>query len=585
VNVVIAASLLPLGVVVPIAGAIASMLLALASRLAAAVAAIAAMTATTALLTVIAPTVLAGNGRIVSHYLGHWGPVDGAALGVAFAADPFGMTFAWITAAIGTLLLIYVQSEIGRLGKREFGFLLSLMQLLLAAIIGTALTADTINMFVWFEVAALASYGLTGFFLTRPTALEAAFKTLVLTSIAGFAVFVGASLLYADHGALNVGQLGRALTHGVTRPDMLAVALLLAGYATKAGIMPFHAWLPDAHTAPHGAVSALFSALMYDIGIIGITRLMLQILPAHDGVSARTLFTVLGAVTAVAGAALTLAQDDLKRLLAWDTVSQMGVLAMGFATANADSVAGATYHMINHALFKAMLFLCAGTVVHITGKARLSEMGGLARRRPLIAAGFCVGVAAIAGIPPLNGYASVGLVHQGLMDAGDWAGFAAAELAQILTIAALCRAAYLAFFRRRGAPYAHLEPIHGGVVFALVMLGAGCVAFGVLPGTVIGLAAAPAASALLHPQLYATGVLGGNASLPPLTVHFDYADPANLLVALGSVAVGVALAALYLRIPEPAPIRWLRAVHTGSVNDYAGFVAVGMVGCAVVLML
>jgi multicomponent Na+:H+ antiporter subunit D len=585
VTVALAGSLLPLTVLLPLVGAVLSVLLALASRVAAMVASVAVMAATTALLVAIAPTVFAGHGQIIAHYLGHWIPVGGAALGVALAADPFGMTFALATAAIGTLLLVYVQSEIGRLGRRELGFLVCLMQLLLAAIIGMAFTADTINSFVWFEVAALASYGLTGFFLARPPALEAAFKTLVLTSIAGFAVFVGAAVLYSDHGALNLGQLHKSLAGGVTRADMLALALLLAGYATKAGIMPFHGWLPDAHTAPHGAVSALFSALMYNIGIIAMVRLVLQVFPAGAAQSATTLLIVLGAATALLGAVLTLAQNDFKRLLAWDTVSQMGVLVLGFASADAAGVAGATYHMINHALFKAMLFLCAGSVVHATGKVHLSEMGGLARRRPLLAAGFCIGVMAIAGIPPMNGYASVGLVHQGLMDGGHWAAFAVAELAQIVTIAALCRAAYLAFFRRREREYEHLEPTGGGVRFTLIALGTGCVEFGVLPGRVIRWLVAPAASSLLHPARYADAVLTGVGQLPAMPVSFDYGSAQDLAIALGSLALGLLLAALYLRIAEPAPVRWLRAVHTGSVNDYTAYLAGGAVVCAIVLML
>jgi multicomponent Na+:H+ antiporter subunit D len=580
-----AASLLPLAVVLPITGAVMCALLALLHRLLPLILSTLVTAGTAVLLLVISPAVYAGSGSVISHYLGHWGPVNGAALGIAFAADPFGMTFAIITGLLGTLLLIYIHSELGHLGKRELGFLTCLVQLLLAAIIGTALTADTINMFVWFEVAALASYGLTGFFLSRPPALEAAFKILVLTSIAGFAVFVGAGILYSDHGALNFGQLHRALASGTALPDMLALAMLIGGYATKAGLMPFHGWLPDAHTAPHGAVSALFSALMVDIGILAIARLLLQVYPRADTHSATVLLTVLGAGSALLGAVLTLAQDDLKRLLAWDTVSQMGVLVLGFATANESGVAGAAYHMVNHALFKAMLFLCAGTIVHTTGKTALSEMGGLARRRPLLAGGFTNGVMAISGIPPMNGYASLGLVHEGLMESGQWAAFAVAELAQIVTIAALCRAGYLAFFRRRAEPYEHLEPTGAGSRFTVGVLAAGCVAFGVLPGKVIRWAIAPAASSLLHPELYADAVLGGVGRLPQVAVGFDYGSAKDLGIALASVAIGLALAAVYLRIPEPAPVRWLRAVHTGSVNDYTGFLAIGLFACALVLML
>jgi len=449
--------------------------------------------------------------------------------------------------------------------------------LLLAALIGSALTADTINLFVWFEVAALASYGLTGFFLERPIALEATFKMLVLTSIAGFAVFVGSAMLYSEHGALNFGQLANALNGHITATDLLAVSLLIAGFATKAGGVPFHAWLPDAHCAPPGAVSALFSALMVNLGIVGLVRVVLQV---FDGGGAGHAFLGLlmgiGVVSAVLGALLALAQDDLKRLLAWDTVSQMGILLIGFATASPDGVAGATYHLINHALFKALLFLCAGMVVHSTGETKLSRMGGLARHRPFVTVAFLVGSLAIAGVPPMNGYASLGLIHGSLLDSDQFGLLAATLIAQVITIAALARAAYLGFFRRRAEPYEHLEPSRMGMRVTLSTLGTACVAFGILPGLVIRHVAGPAASIVLHPRSYAAGVLAGHAEVPAASVHFAYANGFDIAIAALTLALGLALAARYLRAPEPAPIRLLRAVHTGSVNDYAAFVAVGM---------
>jgi multicomponent Na+:H+ antiporter subunit D len=576
------AALLPLPVVIPLAGAAAAPLLARVHRHLPLVVSVLTMAAATVVLLLIATRVYTGDGRVVAHFFGHWGPVDGKVLGVAFAADPFGLTFALVAAALGTLLLVSALSELGELGQREIGGFACLFQLLLGALVAAALTADTINLFVWFEVAALASYGLTGFFLERPIALEAAFKVLVLTTIGGFLIFVGSALLYADHGALNFAQLQRALAGHVTTPDLLALGLLVAGFATKAGLMPFHGWLPDAHTAAPGAVSALFSALMVDLGLIGIVRLTLQVYPGGSHVLG--LLTALGVVSALLGAALALAQDDLKRLLAWDTVSQMGVLIIGFASATAAGVAGATYHLVNHALFKGLMFLCAGAIVHATGETSIWRMGGLARRRPLLTGAFSVGVLAIAGVPPLNGFASLGLIHEGLRSGGHPVVLGAALLAQILTVAALGRAAYVAFYRRRSDDYDHLEPLRLGMRVTLISLGAACVAFGVLPGLVVARVAAPAASVLLHPTAYAQAVLARAGDVPASTVTFSYGNGGDLLLTALTVVVGVVVAVGYLRMPEPAPIRWLRAVHTGSVNDYAALAITGViVGTVVVL--
>jgi multicomponent Na+:H+ antiporter subunit D len=432
-----------------------------------------------------------------------------------------------------------------------------LTQLLLAALMAGGLTADAVNIFVWFEVAALSSYGLTGFFLERPIALEAAFKNLVLTSIAGFGVFIGAAMLYSSHGALNFGQLRQALPQSGTHATLVALALLLAGFATKAGLVPFHGWLPDAHSPVPGGISALFSGLMVNFGILAIARIVLLVYqPANRG-HVLGLLTGIGIVSALLGAVLALAQDDLKRLLAWDTVSQMGLLAVGFAADEQHAVVGAVYHLLNHALFKALLFLCAGAVVHATGATKLSEMGGLLRRRPITTLAFTVGALSISGVPGFNGYVSVGLIHEGLLD-HEPVVYALALLAQVITVAAL------------------------RVAFGTLILG--CIAFGVLPNPVVADVADPAASVLLHPAAYARAVLSGAGTVAKLPVTFDYGKLSDLLVALAEIALGLVLAVVYLRVREPRPVTWLRRLHTGSVNDYAGYALTGLALVGIVLI-
>ncbi|HZD14916.1 MAG TPA: proton-conducting transporter membrane subunit, partial [Pseudonocardiaceae bacterium] len=406
-------ALLPLPVVIPICGAVAAPLLARVWRHLPVIISVVGLAGSALILLLISPAVF--GGQVLVHYLGGWGPVHATVLGVGFACDPFGLLFALAASGIGMLLLCYTLSELGGLGPGELGGYACLFQLLIAALIGGALTADLFNLFVWFEVAALASYGLTGFFLERPIALEATFKILVLTTVASFLVFLGAGILYSGHGALNFGQLHYALAGRPSTADRIALALLISGFATKAGLVPFHGWLADAHTAAPGPVSALFSGLMVNFGVLSIARLLYQVY-GPDIVSVRVVLVVLGVVSALLGAVLALAQDDLKRLLAYDTVSQIGVLMIGLGSAKAAGVAGATYHLLNHALFKSLLFLSAGAIVHSTGKTNLSDLGGLARRRPLLAAAFVLGIASIAGIPPFNGYVSLSLIHQGLLE-------------------------------------------------------------------------------------------------------------------------------------------------------------------------
>ncbi len=573
---------LPLPVAIPLAGAVLAPLAARIDRRAPLVIAVLCLTGAAGVLVGLAPRVF--GGEIVAHYMGGWVPVDGRSLGIAFAADPFGLAYALAAATIGAVLLVSTLSELGDLGPRELGGYTCLFQLLLAALIGTALTADLFNLFVWFEVAALASYGLTGFFLERPIALEAAFKVLTLTTLASFAIFVGATLLYADHGALNFAQLHRAVSGHPHTSDMIALGLLVCGFATKAGLVPFHGWLPDAHEAAPGPVSALFSGLMVSLGIVAIARVTLQIYGPSGGRPVLGLLMGAGVVSALVGALLALAQDDLKRLLAYDTISQMGVLAVGLATAVPAGVAGATYHLVDHALYKSLLFLAAGAIVHATGRTKLSELGGLARHRPALAAAFTAGVVAIAGVPPLNGYASLGLIHEALTGSGHAAVNVAMLAAQVITIAALGRAAYMAFFAPRAEPYEDLERPRPGMLAAFWTLAAACLAAGVFPNWILDHVGAPAAASLLHAPTYAAGVLAGSARLPSVRVSFDYFKPTELLSVAAEVAAGLVLAAAYVRrVDEPRPIRLLRGLHTGSVNDYAAFSVVGML-CAVAVL-
>jgi multicomponent Na+:H+ antiporter subunit D len=542
-----------------------------------------ALLASGGLLTAMAPSVY--GGQLLSHFMGHWLPVGGASLGIAFAADAWGLTFALVTAFLGALLILYSLSELSGLGSRELGGYTCLFLLLCAALIGSSLTADLFNLFVWFEVAALSSYALTAFFLERPLALEAAFKVLVLTTIAGFAIFLGAALMYANHGALDFGQIQNDLRAGARPADLATLALLIGGFATKAGLVPFHGWLPDAHMAAPGPVSALFSGLMVNLGIVAIGRIVFETFTPHVGHDVLGLLMGMGLVSALGGAIFALFADDLKRLLAYDTISQMGVLMVGMATGSVSGIAGAAYHLIDHALFKALLFLCAGAIVHMTGATKLSEMGGLARRYPALAAAFTVGVLAISGIPPLNGYVSLGLIHDSLRSTGQWIPYGVMLVAQVVTIAALGKAAWVALFRSRQSdePFERDDRLHPGMIASLGVLSAACVAFGVLPNVVLTGVASRAAGALLHPVAYAHGVLASGGPITGSLVSFDYVSPLGLVTVLATIVLAVPVAWAAMRWGQSRPVEALHRVQSGSVNDYAAYAVAGLLALGLIL--
>lgn len=572
------ASLLPLPVAVPLGAAALAPLGARLSGKLPLVISVASLLCSAGLLLAVAPTVY--GGKVLGVFMGHWGPVGGAVLGDEFVGDAFGFDFAIACALIGAALLLFTLSEQSGLGKRELGGFTALFLMLDAALIGSALTADLINLFVWFEVAALASYALTAFFLERPIALEAAFKVLVLTNIASFLVFVGVALIYEQTGGVNFGQVYNALHGHVPASCVVALGLLLAGFATKAGLVPFHGWLPDAHTAAPGPVSALFSGLMVNLGIVSIARVVFQLFTPGQAHHALGLLMVLGLVSAVGGSFFALLQDDLKRLLAYDTVSQMGVLCVGLATGSPVGVAGASYHLVSHALFKSLLFLCAGSIVHATGADKLSEMGGLARRMPGVAAGFTLGAIAISGLPPLNGYAGVGMVHEALLKSHQYVPYGLMVLAQVITVGALGKATWQAFFRRpQRDSYERDERLRPGMLMALVGLGGGCVAFGVLPSVLLPDMVVPAASSLLHPGLFAHALLASHGLLPQVKATFDYFDPVEILTAVAIIFAALPLARSVLSRRAHKVVTLVRRIQTGLVNDYAAYQALGLIAC------
>jgi multicomponent Na+:H+ antiporter subunit D len=565
-------SLLPLPVVIPLAGAALAPLAARVSTRLLVIVSVLAPAASGALLIAVAPGVY--SGHVLTEYLGNWRPVDGQVLAVTFGADAWGLTFALIASLIGAVLLLFLLSEQSSLGNRELGASACLFLLLDAALVGGALTGDLFNLFVWFEVAALASYSLTAFFLERPPALEASFKVLVLTNIASFLIFIGAALLYAGHGALNLGQLHQALAGHPGTADLIALGLLIAGFATKAGLVPFHGWLPDAHTAAPGPVSALFSGLMVTFGIAAIGRLVFSVY-SPTGTAVLGLLMVLGLISAVGGAVFALFQDDLKRLLAYDTISQMGVLAVGLSTASGTGLAGTAYHLVNHAMFKSLLFLCAGAIVHATGATQLPEMGGLARRMPWLVGAFTLGAAAIAGLPPLNGYASLGLIHDALYQSHQYLPYALMLLAQVVTVAALGKAV-LAFFRRRPDSYARDERLRPGMLVALVLLGGACVAFGVSPSLLLDSLIAPAAGALRDATGYAHALLAGGGRVAIDHVPFHYFTGRELATVPATLALALPLIWLARRHARGTIVTRVRSVQTGSVNDYASYLIIGL---------
>jgi multicomponent Na+:H+ antiporter subunit D len=275
------------------------------------------------------------------------------------------------------------------------------------------------------------------------------------------------------------------------------------------------------------------------------------------------------------GACFAAAQDDLKRLLAYDTISQIGIITVGLATATDTGAAGLVFHLGSHALFKAMLFLVAGAIVHATGATTLGQLAGLAHRNPWLAGLFILGAAAIAGVPPIDGYVSLSLIHTALLEQRQYLAYALVLAAQAVTVAALGRVV-VAMFRHRREEYVRDERIRPGMAVALGVLAAACLMTGAFGRAILERVVAPSVADLTQGQSWSEAVLAGHGRLTTPVIAFDYVNPLELAATAGCLVLGLLLLLRYGARTGPIRNR-LTIVATGSVNDYTAYLAAGTI--------
>jgi multicomponent Na+:H+ antiporter subunit A len=327
-----------------------------------------------------------------------WAPSLGIAL--TFRLDGLGLLFALLICGIGGIVLVYSGEYMKKkpLAGRFHAYILAFMTSMLGVV-----TADNLLvLYVFWELTTVSSYLLIGFDHEKKKARDAALQALLVTVTGGLALFAGLLMMGHAGGSMELSDLltrGEALRgHALYVPIL---ALVLLGAFTKSAQFPFHFWLPSAMEAPTPVSAYLHSATMVKAGVYLLARLS----PALGGSEAWfTAVTAAGAATAVTGAWLALYQTDLKRLLAYSTVSALGIMTMLLGAGSASAVGAAVVFLAAHALYKGTLFLTAGIIDHETGERDATRLGGLWRRMPQTAAAAVVAAAAMAGLPPMAGF-------------------------------------------------------------------------------------------------------------------------------------------------------------------------------------
>ncbi len=377
------------------------------------------------------------NG-IAVHHLGGWLPP----VGILIGADGLTTFMLVIVHGVAACVALYATDYIKKYTSPWIFYVLFLV--ILAGMNGVLTTCDFFNLFVFMEIASLAACTLVAFGTERHE-LEAGFKYGVMNTIGALFILLGIALLYGYTSELNMADISNILaSKGPSRLVTLATIFFLVGFGLKAALVPFHAWLPDAHPSAPAPISALLSGLIIkSLGIYSLFRILVCVIGMTPLLTNILLF--MGALSMGTGAVLAMGQKDFKRLLAYSSLSQVGYIVFGLALGTPLGILGGLFHMFNHSVGKSLLFLTAGSVEYTTGTRNLDEMGGLSRRLPVTGSASLAGAMSISGIPPFGGFFSKLIIIFAAVQAGH-VGYAIwAVAAGILTLFYLMKAMRQAF--------------------------------------------------------------------------------------------------------------------------------------------
>lgn len=414
---------------------------------------------------------LIGNGPVVQQFA-----LLGESVNIRLALDGFSLLMLLAVSLVGLCASLFSIDYMEHYGAKANYY--ALLLVMIAGMNGLVLSTDLFNVYVFLEVAAVASYSLVAFGRGYDE-LEAAFKYLMLSVVASAAIVISIAVLFGMTGNLSFGGVAKALQELEAGPVVgIAAALFIMGFGLKAALVPFHAWLPDAHPSAPAPISAVLSGLLIKVsGVYALTRIFLNVFGLTPALSA--VLMVLGTVSMVAAAFLALGQKDLKRMLAYSSISQVGYIVLGIGLGTPLGIAGGLFHLFNHALAKGLLFLTSGSIQQSTGTRNLDEMGGLAKRMPFTAATNLIGSLSIAGVPPLNGFWSKLLIIIALVQAGHPVFALIAVLASVLTLWYYLLIQRKAFFGNLNERWAAVKEAPFWMTAATVLLAALCVAIGI----------------------------------------------------------------------------------------------------------
>jgi multicomponent Na+:H+ antiporter subunit D len=437
-----------------------------------------------------------GEAGVVSYAMGSWPPP----WGIEYRIDTLGAFVLVLVAGTGAVVTPYMRRSVAAEvpGERLYLFY-ALYMLCLSGLLGIAATGDAFNLFVFLEISSLSTYVLIALGRDRRSLL-AAFQYLIMGTIGATFYVIGVALLYLMTGTLNIADMAARLPAVTeTRPVLAALAFVTVGISLKLALFPLHFWLPNAYTYAPSAVTAFLAATATKVSVYVLLRYFFTVFhasPAIAHVPYQDALLALSAIAIVTASLVAVYQPDMKRMLAYSSVAQIGYITLGLAMANRAGLTGSIVHLFNHGITKGALFLLLGGVALRAGRAGFDCLAGLGRAMPLTAFGIVVAGLSLIGIPATAGFVSKWYLVLGAIERGEWWLAALVVGSSLIAVAYVWRFVEAAYLREPGPA----SPRPGEAPLALLvpawLLVAACVWFGLETSFNVG-SAADAASLLL----------------------------------------------------------------------------------------
>lgn len=451
------------------------------------------------------------SGGMLTLQAGSWP----APFGITLAADLLSAVMIAVSAMIGMTTVIYSFGAIDP--ERERFFYYPLLQLLMMGINGAFLTGDVFNLYVWFEVMLISSFVLLVLGGTA-VQLEGAIKYVTINLLSSSIFLAAAGILYGIAGTLNMADLARIVPK-LEQKELLSVIsiLFMITFGVKAAVFPLFFWLPASYHTPPIPVSAIFSGLLTKVGVYALIRFFTTVFP-HESGFINSMLLVASALTMFIGVLGAVAQYDMRKLLSFHIVSQIGYMMFGLAVHSPLAIAGSLFYIVHNIIAKTNLFYISGVVGRISGTYDLKKAGGIYARYPIIAGLFLVPALALAGIPPLSGFWAKFVIIRAGFEAGEYAVTGIALFVSLLTLFSMMKIWNEAFWKE--LPQQQTENVRNSytamsmagkamLISPVIMLGLLSILFGIFFEPVFSIAEA-AAVQLLDPEAYITTILGSS---------------------------------------------------------------------------